>query len=97
MAKHVVVHPGQPLDHPDRWILAASVVLFTGGLMVVKARTTGGIALERVAVIAIGCGAAFSGDAVDAIAAIATIAAAMIGAQIITGRRFERSGLARRP
>ncbi len=97
VAKHVVVHPGQPLDHPDRWMLAASIVLFTGGLMVVKARTTGGIALERVAVIAIGCGASFSGDAVDAIAAIATIAIVMISAQIITGKRFARSGLGRLP
>ena len=97
VAKHVVVHPGEPLDHADRWMLAASVVLFTGGLMVVKARTTGGIALERVAVIAIGCGAAFSGDAVDAIAAIAVIAVAMISAQIITGRRFAQSSLGRLP
>ncbi len=97
VAKHVVVQPGDPLDHADRWMLAASVVLFTGGLVVVKARTAGGIALERIAVIAIGCGAAFAGDAVDAIAAITTIALAMIGAQTITGRRFAQSSLGRLP
>ncbi len=97
VAKHVVVHPGDPLDHADRWMLAASVVLFTGGLMVVKARTIGGITLERLAVIAIGCGSAFSGDGVDAIVAIAVIAVAMISAQVITGKRFAQSSLDRLP
>ncbi len=97
VAKHVVVHTGGPLDHADRRMLAASVVLFTGGLVVVKVRTTGGIALERIAVIAVGCGAAFVGDAVDAIAAITIIAVAMIGAQIITGRRFAQSSLGQLP
>ena len=97
VAKHVVVHPGEPLDQADRWMLAASVLLFTGGLIVVKVRTTRGIAPERVAVIAVGCGAAFSGDSIDAIAAIAVIGVTMIGAQIISGRRFERSSLGRLP
>ena len=97
VAKHVVVHPGEPLDQADRWMLTASVLLFTGGLIVVKVRTTRGIAPERVAVIAVGCGAAFSGDSIDAIAAIAVIGVTMIGAQIISGRRFERSSLGRLP
>ena len=97
VAKHVVVHPGEPLDQADRWMLTASVLLFTGGLIVVKVRTTRGIAPERVAVIAVGSGAAFSGDSIDAIAAIAVIGVTMIGAQIISGRRFERSSLGRLP
>ena len=97
VAKHVVVHPGEPLDRPDRWMLAASVLFFAGGLIVVKARTTGGIAFERVAVIAVGCGAALFGDSIDAIAAIAVIGVMMIGAQSITRRRFARSSLGRLP
>jgi low temperature requirement protein LtrA len=53
VAKHVIEHPTDPLEVADRWLLATSMALFIGGLLLTQFRIVRALAPERVVAIAV--------------------------------------------
>jgi low temperature requirement protein LtrA len=93
VAKHVVAHPGDPIDGPDRWFLAGSALSIIGGLLLTQFRIVRRLAPERVLMIAATALLAFTLTSVDGAIVIAVLAAGLAAMQAVTWRRFAGSEL----
>ena len=52
VVKHIVPHPYGHLSNDDRWLLAAAVAAFVGGLLLLRLRISGKVAWPRLLVVA---------------------------------------------
>ncbi|MEZ5094852.1 MAG: low temperature requirement protein A [Nocardioides sp.] len=95
VAKHLVQHPHDALAGPDRLVLAASVLLFVGGLLGLQWRIGRRLARERLVAVALVAGLCAVGGALPGQVLLAGVVLILLGMSILTWRSFMRTDFGR--
>ena len=96
VAKHVVQHPGGHIELADRAVLAASVLLFVGGLLAFQWRIGRRLARERLIAIAVVVALAALGGPLPGMLVLAAVVSVLAVMSIVTWRSFMRTEYGRR-
>jgi len=93
VVEHLIEHPTESLEVADRWLLALSVLAFTGGLFVLKLRVTGKGSPDRVATIVVAGLLCWAGAELSGVVVVGGIATLYAVAQGFRYARFRREDL----
>lgn len=93
VVKHLVPHPYGHLTVDDRWLLAASVAAFVGGLLLLRLRLSGKVAWPRLIVVVAVVGLCLLGGQLPGLVVVAG-AAVLIGAMQAFSLRSYRAATA---
>lgn len=96
VAKHVMLHPTDPLPPADRWLLAASCVLFIGAFMHIQWRSVRRVSSVRVSAVVGGIALAVLATWVGGVIIVALYAVVLAVAATLNHRSFLQSDLGRR-
>ncbi|MGZ6909719.1 MAG: low temperature requirement protein A [Acidimicrobiia bacterium] len=88
VVEHLLRHPTAALGAADRWLLAISVLLFTGGLLVLRFRLTRRVSPERIVTIVVsGLVCAVAAD-VSGVVVVGTLGIVLALSQLLRVRWF---------
>ena len=93
VVKHIVAHPYGQLADDDRWLLAAAVAAFVGGLFLLRLRITGSLAWDRLLVIALVAALCLLGGRLPGLVVIGGVALVIAVMQAVAVSRYKAANI----